>query len=280
MRIAVVFSGEPRTFNTKTAEYWLRWKEAIESVSNIELCFYGHTWDHCTEEEAPNTNILPLKNIWIESESIISDWICKDFSNRHFKNQEDKIDIEIDPKDNKTKIEFIDNALLHSLVKWGQFVSTWISFSKIPKEEYQNFDGFIRARWDCYIPLAENSNNIINKINAMRRFFEGYRNQKIYASDIVPAAKRVNIFNIRALCIVPNDVMYYISKSGMDALIDNTSVEDFMSQTILKLNSEGMSKASHTFFTGMMSIKKLDLHIVENDTNLDLFKAKIARADT
>jgi hypothetical protein len=283
MRIAVVFSGEARTFNTHTAEYWVRWKEAVESESDIELCFYGHTWDHCPEEEIPNTNILPLKNIWIESKSIITDWICKDFSSRHYKNYKDKRYGEIDPNDDKTKIEFIDDVLSYSVSRWGQFISTWCSFSRIPKEEYQNFDGFIKVRWDCYIRPEENANHkliskhMIKKTNAMRQFFIEHRNRKAYATSIHPNPKRLEITMARVVTVMPNDIMYYITKSGMDAFIDNASVEDFMRQTILTLNLEAPSTASHTFFTGMMSIKKLDLYIMENDTILDLFRAKISR---
>ena len=289
MRIAVVFSAESRTFNTKTAVYWLKWKNLVETISEdrIEIVFYGHTWDHCPEEDIPNTKILPLKYIWVESENIISDWVCGLYSERVYRtsptaNVVDSYLGKIDPSNDASKIKYIDETLFHSRRHWGQHVGAFLSFSKIPKEEYDNIDGFIKVRWDS-IPvyaygIKDFDNNdpsaceFKNSVLVMENYFKF--NQCTYSSDITKIVL-IQYQNRYVNNVMPNDVIIYLTKSAMNKFINNVTAEEFLNATIGKFNSHGM--AGHTMWEAVMASKNINYRAIDDRNNL--FKAKIIRPD-
>lgn len=269
-KIAVVFSAESRTFNSITAERWLLWKNKIEEEHDIEFTFYGHTWDHCPVEDIPDTKILPLKHIWIDSENIISDWVCESYRRRVYHSHNDTYIGKIDPNDDVTKIKFIDETLFHSRRHWGQHVSGFLSFKNIPYDQFSQFDGFIKARWDA-API--NYKNVSSdEVKNLLWFFK--QKEAIFGSNITGTSISSKPFFHPEIVVTPNDVTFFMTKQAATNF-SMGSIKNFL-DTIEHFNSNYTSTgAGHTLWSMIFSYRNVR-YVPNTDTN-PMFRFKLIR---
>lgn len=153
LRIAVCFSSEIRTFNNGVAEYWQQFVSDLKELDeNIDVDFYGHTWDDC---ETPVG--LDFKKIQFDTASdVIYKWVLEKPFLRGYLTQEDI----------HSPLNF-DNVFYNTKRAIGQHVSG-IKSLLLPDLEY---DLYIKARWDSYLipdistekPITSNLQKGINK---------------------------------------------------------------------------------------------------------------------
>lgn len=268
MKIAVVFSAESRTFNSNSAAEWLSWKNKIEENYDIEFTFYGHTWDHCPDHEIPNSEILPLSDVWIDSENIISDWICESYMPRVYFSRTDTYIGKIDPNNDATKIKFIDEMLFHSRRHWGQHVSGFLSFKNIPENQRNQFDGFIKARWDSAPILIDSRldstvNDIIFdlKVKNLIDFFNSTGAN--FGSNVSGTGISEKPGFSPQIDITPNDVVFFMTTQAVRNFTSSRDVVSFMNK-IEELNSHGLT--AHSLWATIFSYHQI-CYKPDNDVN-------------
>lgn len=145
MKIALCLSGESRMFNEfndasleRGPQEFYRKLQQYNPDWTVDV--YGHTWTHC---ELPVTDVFQFKQLIIEDQKLIDDWVKEDFLNRAFSNK-----IDFNPKYKLSEMSlsaWVDKLLDRSRWAYGQHFSAYHCFALLPKNEY---DIVIRYRWD------------------------------------------------------------------------------------------------------------------------------------
>lgn len=164
MKIALCLSGETRMFNEfNDASLELGPQEFYRKLQQHNpdwtVDVYGHTWTHC---ETPVTDVFQFKQLVIEDQKLIDDWVKEDFINRAFSNK-----IDFNPKNklsDMTPDAWVDKLLDRSRWAYGQHFSAYHCFALLPKNEY---DIIIRYRWDLnFHPFFNPSGSQISNFGA------------------------------------------------------------------------------------------------------------------
>lgn len=139
MKIALCLSGETRSFNSRSKhgpqEFYRKLKM---TYPNIDV--FGHTWLHCEE---PKSDTFEFKQLLIEDQQIIDDWVSEDFINRAFSNRMGWNKQHV--LSNMTPAQFVAGSLQRSRYAYGQVFSAYHCFALVPASVY---DIVIRYRWD------------------------------------------------------------------------------------------------------------------------------------
>ena len=150
MKIAICYSGLTRNFNQdvrdKNVDFMNLVKSYIEqttsAIPNVEIDWYGHTWEHC-EEKPIETDTFKLKKYEATDQIEIWNWVKQNLPYRlpwkpswasNF-NFETSTDLEI--------IEFYKNIVPQC---YGQIVGAFHAYNQVNTSDY---DFVMRMRWDC-----------------------------------------------------------------------------------------------------------------------------------
>jgi hypothetical protein len=141
MKIALCLSGETRMFNDFDNSPSEGPQHFYKMLKNFypDIDVYGHTWSHC---DIPVTTAFEFKQLLIEDQKIIDDWVSEDFVNRAFSNrmQWNKQHVLRD----QTPDSFVAESLRRSRYAYGQLFSAYHCFALVNQE----YDIVIRYRWD------------------------------------------------------------------------------------------------------------------------------------
>lgn len=145
LKIAVCFSGETRDYNSLDHVHntWKLFAKKMEDGGYGFVHFYGHTWSHC---EPPGVS-LPFKNIQVDDQKEIDDWVKEDIIFR----SANKTQWQNVPEFKQmTQEQRIGHYLEMSRRCYGQLVGGIKSFRMVGS----SYDYIIRTRWD--VELFEN----------------------------------------------------------------------------------------------------------------------------
>lgn len=139
IRIAVMLSGETRNYNTvgdrQHPQYFVNiLKEYYDTVD-----VYGTTWSHC---EPPDPTKLALKQFVQIDQSVIDEWVMEDFMYRGWNHDSWNPNNRLDQLGSEL---FVDTVLTKTRAAYGQH---WIGFESFAMPDVNEYDIFIRFRWD------------------------------------------------------------------------------------------------------------------------------------
>ena len=187
-KIALVISGETRSYKDLPEGYQM--SKIIDMYKTIakEVDVYGHTWSHC---EAPllKNNFFEIKELQVEDQVVIDNWVKEDFINRSYNNQysfNDNHTLHIhDPA------TFVDVHLEASRCAYGQIWSAMRSFCML-KDTFDHYDIIVRLRWD----LAINNSNDISRV---------------HINDYLKKCEEIKVHSLNGIsrCVAQHDSLLY-----------------------------------------------------------------------
>jgi hypothetical protein len=191
MKVAICLSGETRIFNRYVQKFNNLISQSKQEGITVDL--YGHTWDHCDIDFETGL----LKQLKIENQKVIDDWVKEDFIKRTYYDPADLIPVDKD---------FISLNIDRSRKVYGQMFSG-ITSLQMPDDSY---DLYIRARWDT-IPMSSNFDPIFFKMLTTKQELA-----RIYTLENYAHAQDNRIhFKI-------NDTVFGINKPAWSLLMTDT----------------------------------------------------------
>jgi hypothetical protein len=157
IRIAVMISGEIRNYNTVVShrhhpKYFI---DILKKKYNV-VDVFGYTWAHCDDP----IDIIPFKKFNKVDQRVIKDWVNEDFMYRAWShemwNPQNRMD-QLGPE------QFVENVLNETCASYGQH---WAGFESFAMPDIDDYDIFIRFRWDLgfdSFPSAEIEEWVINR---------------------------------------------------------------------------------------------------------------------
>lgn len=261
MKIAICISGETRDWDdypSLNLEYFINKLE--NDGHGVDV--YAHTWKHC---ELPRSDRVKFKELLIEDQEHLVDWIKEDWINRidvpesyceilsYDGMNHDDFDFKLIDFENLSDDQ-INEICEFSRRSYGQHVSGWRSFQL----SNSGYDVYLRWRWDLVFTLQhEDMNNndyryyldmnyfhIINSMNNLNTLTDSTIDNLgvMFAGAIIYRLKTEP-------CV---EDTHFIFSNHTKQQIDNTNIYDLL-DVLFDYDKTLMKLGPHSIWTWLMT---------------------------
>lgn len=238
IRIAVMLSGETRNYNTVSDRQHPKYFVNILKEYYDTVDVYGATWSHC---EKPNLDRLELLQFKQLDQRIIDDWVMEDFMYRGWNNDNWNPDNRLDQMGPEA---FVDAVLARTRAAYGQH---WIGFESFSMPNVEDYDIFIRFRWDLgfdNFPSEEIEKWVINR-NIYTKIQWIYNLKQNEDIGILLTAN--NSF-IHPFCNTSIEDTMFIMNAGAMTELRKKNIQERLLRVFKDFASGGIKSAAHTLW--------------------------------